>query len=173
MGIRRVSDLSRAKWLGISWQTITLAAATIIGLIGIYYFPMGLSDSQRVILDIVKETLPPFFAILVICAILAATTNVMAAQILVVASNLSEDFYKKIFRKTATSSELLWVSRASVIFISIVAFVIADFNISTIYELVLYSWSAWEHPLDRFFSFPSIDSRSTVMAPSWAFLSAE
>ena len=36
--------------------------------------------------------------------ILAATTNVMAAQILVVASNLSEDLYKKIFQRTASSS---------------------------------------------------------------------
>ena len=141
MGIRCVSEMAKAKWLGISWQVITLTAATLIGLIGIYFFPTGLDDSQRVILNIVKETLPSFFAVLVLCAILAATTNVMAAQILVVASNLSEDFYKKIFRRSATAPELLWVSRSSVVLIGIIAFVIAYFKISTIYELVLYSWT--------------------------------
>jgi len=141
MGIRQVSDMYKAKYVGISWQAIALTAATLVGLIGIYTFPNGLVDTQQVILNIVKTTLAPFFAGLVLCAILAATTNVMAAQILVVASNLSEDFYKKLFRKDATPQQLLFVSRLSVILISLVAFIIAFFKISTIYELVLYSWS--------------------------------
>ena len=100
-----------------------------------------LPNPEQVILSIVKSTLAPLFAGLVLCAILAATTNVMAAQILVVASNLSEDFYKRIFRKHATSAELLWMSRISVVLIAILAFGIAFFKISTIYRLVLYSWS--------------------------------
>ena len=92
-------------------------------------------------LNIVKQTLPAFFAGLVLCAVLAATTNVMAAQILVVASNLSEDFYKRLFRRKASPQELLWVSRFSVVLISLVAFMVAFFKISSIYQLVLYSWS--------------------------------
>ena len=141
MGIRHVSEMNKAKWLGISWQFTALTAATLVGLIGIYFFPSGLDDPQRVILNIVQTTLPAFFAVLVLCAILAASTNVMAAQILVVASNLSEDFYKRILRKEATPSELLRVSRISVLIIAVIAFVIAYFKISTIYRLVLYSWS--------------------------------
>lgn len=141
MGIRKVEDMSKAKYVGISWQAIALGAATLVGLLGVYVFPQGLSDPEHVILNIVKTTLSPFFAGLVLCAVLAATTNVMAAQILVVASNLSEDLYKRLFRKHASPNELLWISRASVIFISLVGFVIAYFKISSIYRLVLYSWS--------------------------------
>lgn len=141
MGIRQVSDMNKAKYLGMSWQILALSAATITGLLGVYFFPEGLSDPQQVILSIVKTTLAPFFAGLVLCAILAATTNVMAAQILVVASNLSEDFYKKLFNKHATPQELLLVSRLSVVLVALVAFLIAFFKISTIYKLVLYSWS--------------------------------
>lgn len=141
MGIRRVSDMYKAKYLGISWQIIALTGATLIGLVGIYYFPEGLKDPERVILQIVKGTLPAFFAGLVLCAILAATTNVMAAQILVVASNLSEDFYKRLVRRSASTKELLFVSRASVLLISLVGFFIAYFKITTIYQLVLYSWA--------------------------------
>lgn len=141
MGIRRVSEMSKAKWLGISWQTIALSAATVIGLIGIYLFPEGLSEPEKVIIQIVEKTLPLAFSGMVLCAILAATTNVMAAQTLVVASNLSEDFYKKIFRKTATPKELLWVSRISVLCIAVIAYGIAYFKISSIYQLVLYSWA--------------------------------
>jgi SSS family solute:Na+ symporter len=141
MGIRKVEEMSKAKYLGISWQAIALVSATAVGLLGIYVFPQGLAEPEQVILSIVKTTLAPFFAGLVLCAILAATTNVMAAQILVVASNLSEDFYKRVFRRHATSTELLWVSRCSVILISLVGFTIAFFKVSTIYQLVLYSWS--------------------------------
>ena len=61
MGIRRVSEMSKAKWLGISWQSIALTAATLIGLIGIYFFPKGMDDPEKVILNIVQVTLPLFF----------------------------------------------------------------------------------------------------------------
>lgn len=141
MGIRRVSDMSKAKYLGISWQTIALISATFIGLIGIYMFPNGRNHPESVILDIVKTALAPFFSILALCAILAATTNVMAAQILVVASNLSEDFYKRLIRRGASSTELLWVSRSSVLCVATLAFVVAFFKVSSLYNLVLYSWS--------------------------------
>ncbi len=141
MGISRVSEMHKAKWLGISWQSIALLSATWIGLVGVYMFPQGLKESQELILDIVKTTFPPFFAGLVLCAILAATTNVMAAQILVVASNLAEDIYKRLFRATATPVELLWITRGGVVFISLVGFIIAYFKITTIFQLVLYAWS--------------------------------
>lgn len=141
MGIRQVSEISKAKWLGMSWQVIALFSATWIGLIGVYLFPEGLKEPQELILDIVKGTFPAFFSGLVLCAILAATTNVMAAQILVVASNLSEDLYKRVFRKQASQTEQLWVTRISVVFISLIGFWIAYLKITTIFQLVLYSWS--------------------------------
>ncbi len=140
MGIKKVSEMSKAKYLGVSWQTIALLSATFIGLIGIFMFPES-HNPEHVVLDIVKTALLPFFAVLVLCAILAATTNVMAAQILVVASNLSEDFYKCLVRRQASSRELLWVSRTSVICVGVAALIIAFFKISSIYQLVLYSWS--------------------------------
>ncbi len=141
MGIQHVKDMGKAKWLGISWQSIALLSATLIGLIGVYVFPDGLAEPQEVILDIVKITFPAFFAGLVLCAVLAATTNVMAAQILVVASSLAEDIYKRLFRKTASAKELLWVTRASVILVALTGFIIAAFKIATILKLVLYAWS--------------------------------
>ncbi|HSX38758.1 MAG TPA: sodium/proline symporter [Chlamydiales bacterium] len=141
MGIRRVSDIGKAKWLGISWQSVALLSATWIGLIGIYMLPQESKESQQVILDIVKSSFAPFFAGLVLCAILAATTNVMAAQILVVASNMAEDLYKRLFRKEASSLELLWVTRASILLIALFGFAIASFKFTTIFQLVLYAWS--------------------------------
>ncbi len=141
MGIQKTSEMWKAKYLGISWLIVTLSAATFVGLIGIALFQEGLADPQQVILSIVQSTLAPLFAGLTFCAILAATTNVMAAHILIVASNLSEDFYKRLFHKNASSQEILWVSRLSVILVGLASAAIAYFKPSTIYHLVLYAWS--------------------------------
>ncbi|NGX32961.1 MAG: hypothetical protein K1060chlam4_01018, partial [Candidatus Anoxychlamydiales bacterium] len=141
MGIKNVKDMPKAKWVGISWQALALGGATLLGIIGIYIFPNGLQNPELISLDLVKTTMLPFFSALILCAILAATTNVMAAQILVVASSLGEDFYKGLFKKNATHRQTLIASRLSVIFVAVIAYVIAYFKISTIYKLVLYAWS--------------------------------
>lgn len=141
MGIKDVAQMPKAKYVGISWQTLALGGATLLGIIGIYIFPHGLANPQLVVLEIVKTALVPFFAALTVCAILAATTNFMAAQILVVASSIAEDFYKGLFKRTATHTQTLLASRMSVIGVAIFSYIIAYFKISTIYKLVLYSWS--------------------------------
>lgn len=141
MGIKKVSDMSKAKYVGISWQALAMIGATLIGLIGIYLFPGGLANSEIVTLEIVKKSLSPFFAGLVLCAILAATTNVMAAQILVLASSLSEDIYKRFINTRASHGRVLKLSRFFVIAVAIVGYFIAFFMDTTIYNLVRYSWS--------------------------------
>ena len=77
----------------------------------------------------------------ILCAILGATTNVLAAQLLVVASSIAEDLYKGLFKRSASHLETLWASRISVIAVALIAYLVAYFKISTIYNLVLYSWS--------------------------------
>lgn len=141
MGIAEVGQMGKAKILGMSWQVLTLGAATVIGLIGIYAFPAGLNDPQQVILALVRTLFSPFVAGLVLCAIVAATTNVMAAHLLIVASNLSEDLYKRWWGKGAPARELLFVSRIAVVCVACIGLFIALLKISSVYQVVLYSWS--------------------------------
>jgi len=141
MGIKHVSEMHKAKYLGISWQMLTLFGATLFGLIGVVLFPNGIANQELITLNIVHTYLPAFIGGLVLCAILAATTNVIAAQILVVASSVAEDLYKRLFNKNASHKKILFVSRTGVIGAAIVSFIIAFFKPSSIYHLVLYSWS--------------------------------
>ncbi len=151
MGIKNVSDMAKSKYVGISWQILALGGATLVGLIGIYLFQPGMVmpdgtvlsafKPEEVIIETAKLHLPGIVSSLVLCAVLAATTNVMAAQILVVASSLSEDFYKTLVNKEASGKTLLRVSRISVVLISLIAFFIASLKTATIYGLVLYAWS--------------------------------
>ena len=141
MGIRNADEIYKSKYIGMSWMVIALSAATCVGLVGIAYFQGGLQDSEHVFIEMVKESFHPFFIGLILCAVLAATINAMSSQVLVLSSSLTEDFYKRIVKKNASSAELLIVSRVGVIIVALVAFFIAYAKLSSIYSLVLYAWS--------------------------------
>jgi SSS family solute:Na+ symporter len=141
MGIHNVSEMHKSKNIGIAWLVVTLFAATFIGLIGIAYFREPLADSELGFVNMVKDLFSPFIASFVLCAILAAVVSVMDAQILVLTSHITEDFYKKIFRKNAQHQELIMVARVGILAASFLAFVIAFFQISSIYKLVFFAWT--------------------------------
>lgn len=142
MGIKNVSDMSKSKYVGMTWMTLALSAATLVGLVGVAYFSTHkLANPEQVFIVMVRETFHPLLVGFFLCAVIAAIINTMGSQILVLASSLTEDLYKRIFRKNATSRELLVVSRLGVVFACACALLISVGKVSTINELVLYAWS--------------------------------
>jgi len=141
MGIRQVTEIHKSKWIGMTWMLLSLFAATLVGLVSIAYFSAGMSQPEQVFIEMVRESFPSFIVGFLLCAILAATINAMSSQVLILSSNITEDFYKRIFRKSASSQELLIVARVGVVIVTLIAFVIAFAKLSTIYSLVLYAWS--------------------------------
>ena len=99
MGIKKVSHIKKSMFVGMSWQVIALGSATIIGLIAIPYFTQGISNPELVFVEMVKDTFPPLIMALILCGVLGATISTMDSQILVLASSLTEDFYKRIFHQ--------------------------------------------------------------------------
>ncbi len=141
MGIEDVKKMPKSKWIGITWQTISLSAATFVGIVALtFYQTAPLRDNQLVFIDMALYLFNPFIATFILCAILGATITCMDSQILVLSSNLTEDFYKRIIRKDASSKELLIVSRISIIIIAIISYAIACTTSSSIYSLVSYAW---------------------------------
>lgn len=141
MGIKDPKEMYKSKYFGISWQFLALLAATLVGLAGIGYFKGGITNPELIFVTMTKNLFPAFVAGLVLCAILAASISTMETQILVQASILSEDVYKRFFRRKATSPELLWISRLCVLLCAFLSFMIAFYKVSSVYSLVLYSWS--------------------------------
>lgn len=141
MGIRHVHEIVKSKYIGMSWMLLALVAATGVGLVGIAYFQGSSIDPEHVFIEMVRRSFSPFLVGLILCAVLAATINAMSSQVLVLSSSLTEDIYKRIFRKDASSKELLLVSRGGILAVAILAFLIAYGKFSTIYSLVLYAWS--------------------------------
>lgn len=141
MGIRKTSEMKKAMYVGMSWQIITISCATLIGLVGIAYYPEALENPQLVFVSMVNELFTPMFAAFILCAIFAATISTMDSQILVLISSFAEDFYKRVFHKNASSKTILFVSRASIFIVAFLAYAIAFTKFSTIFSLVSYAWS--------------------------------
>jgi len=141
MGIKDPSKLRKSMVVGITWQTLALGAAALIGVIAVSYFSGRVVNPELIFVTMVKETFPPIITAFVLCAVLAAILSTMDSQILILASTLTEDFYKRIFRKNAGSKELLWVSRLFVLLAAALAYIIALMRLETIYGLVFYAWA--------------------------------
>lgn len=141
LGIKDVKQMSKAKILGMSWQFGALFGAVAVGLVGIAYFPEGLQNNELVFVEMVKTLFHPLPAGFILCAIVAANISTMDSQILVCATVIVEDIYKRLFRRTTGSIELLKMSRFSVVLVGLVAFVLAASKSATVSKTVFYAWS--------------------------------
>jgi len=141
MGIRKAEELTKSKYVGMTWMVITLTAATFVGLVGIAYFHDQLAKPELVFVEMVKSLFHPLIGGFILCGIIAASISTMDSQILVCSSVLSEDFYKHIVRKNASPLELLRVTRGAVIVVALLALFIAFRKSATVMDSVSYAWS--------------------------------
>jgi sodium/proline symporter len=140
MGISDVKEMHKSKYIGITWQIIVLSAATAVGLIGMAYFADGLANKELIFIEMVKDIFPPIIAGFMLCAILAAAISTIDAQVLVLVSVLTEDFYKNVYHQGATTKQLFWFYRASILVVCAISYIIALPGAATIQALVKYAW---------------------------------
>ncbi|RKD30095.1 sodium/proline symporter PutP [Thermohalobacter berrensis] len=145
MAISSSKQIKKARMIAMIWVVISLGAAVIIGMVGRVYLPQTLKGtaSETVFMLMVNETFPALIAGILLAAILAAIMSTADSQLLVTASAITEDFYKSLIRKNAGEKELVWVSRFTVILVSIVAFILALNPNSSVLELVAYAWAGF------------------------------
>lgn len=167
MGIKHTAEIKKSQYIGMSWMVISLGAATLVGLVGIPFFMQGLSNPEMLFIQLVQNSFHPFLIGLILCAIFAASINVMSSQILVLCSTCTEDIYKKIFRPQSSPKEQVLVSRISILIISAIALFIAYYRISSVYALVLYAWSGLGASFGPLLVF-SLYSKKTDIRIAWA-----
>ncbi|TVR94632.1 MAG: sodium/proline symporter PutP [Wenzhouxiangellaceae bacterium] len=143
MGIRAASDLTRARRIAMTWVTICLLAALLVGMAGLGSLDETLTggDTETVFIRLVELLFHPVIAGICLAAILAAIMSTADSQLLVASSVVSEDFYKGWLRPDAGQGELVWVGRAAVIAIALIAFSLAMDPDSLVLELVAHAWA--------------------------------
>ncbi|MFC1842818.1 sodium/proline symporter [Candidatus Dependentiae bacterium] len=138
MGIKDPKKIKYAKALSFTWQTVSLFASALIGLISLVYFHNG---DETIFIQLTKLLFPPLIAGIILCAIIAATLSTLDSYILTAGSAIAQDVYKKIINKDASSNKIVLVSRIFSFLIPAIALVIALEKNQTIYSLIKYSWS--------------------------------
>lgn len=141
MGIRHVDQMNKSRNIGMTWMTLALLGATAVGVVAIAYFPNGLDKPETVFIYMVKQTLHPIVASLILCAIIAATINVMSSQLLVLSTTLSEDLLVGVWKKYFPNKSALTLTRLCVLAGSLTAYLIAFEKVSSVFSLVEYAWS--------------------------------
>jgi sodium/proline symporter len=150
MAASSVKAIPRARRIGMTWMILCLAGAVAVGFLGIAYFadhpdqagPVS-ENGERVFMELVKILFNPWFAGVVLSGVLAAVMSTLSAQLLVSSSALTQDFYKAFLRTRASERELVWVGRAMVLLIALIAIGIAYNPDSRVLGLVAYAWAGF------------------------------
>ena len=146
MSINNPQNLSKAKWVGLSWQFLVLSGAVLVGLVGKIMFVQTLHSPELVFIVMVKTMFAPFLAGIILCSVLAATVSTINIQSLICASLITQDLYFPLFNRTSSAQTQLLFTRLAIFIIPIFSLFIA-WNINytqdpqAIMNLVLYAWS--------------------------------
>jgi len=143
---RSNKDLTTARRIAVIWTALSMVGAMLVGLVGLVYVTnsgVSVDDGEKIFMLLVNSLFHPVIAGILLAAILAAVMSTADSQLLVSSSALAEDFYKQVFKKDASSEEIVMVGRVAVIGISIVALVLAMTPDSSVLGLVSYAWAGF------------------------------
>ncbi len=144
MGIRSTKDIPKARLIGMSWMVISLFGAILVGFSGIAFFADApLENSETVFIMFSQILFNPWVAGFLLAAILSAIMSTVDSQLLVSSSALAQDFYKAIFRKSASQKEEMIVGRIAVLGIALLAVLLGYDRDSKVLELVSYAWAGF------------------------------
>ena len=97
-------------------------------------------ESVGLLLEGFARTLQ-WIAVIMICGAIAAMMSTADSQLLMSASAVSEDVYRRLLRPRAGDRELLAVGRWATLAVGVVGFVLAWRGTDFVYSLVLYAWA--------------------------------
>ena len=145
MAIRDAKQLKKSRIVATVWVVISLFAAVCIGLVGASLYPELLSaaDSETIFIEMSTKLLPAVFAGIMMSGIMAATMSTSDSQLLITSSAVSTNLFKGLIKKNATDKQVMWVSRITIIAVTVIAAIIALDKDSSIFGLVSYAWAGF------------------------------
>ncbi|QDF67539.1 sodium/proline symporter PutP [Shewanella sp. SNU WT4] len=143
MAIEDHKAIPLSRNIAMIWMALALIGALAVGISGHIYFSNTLASPETVFIQLVQVAFNPWVAGLLIAAIMSAIMSTIDSQLLVCSSVITEDFYLKWLRPKASDKELLWVGRAGVLVIAIIATVLALDPKASVLELVSYAWAGF------------------------------
>lgn len=163
MALRSPKDVPVARFIGTTWMILGLYGSIFIGLVGLAFISTQdvsilskfgidvitengiqfLDDPEKIFIAFSQILFHPLVSGILLAAILSAIMSTIDSQLLVSSSAVAEDFYKAIFRRSASDKELVWVGRIATLIIALIAAIIAMNPESSVLELVSYAWAGF------------------------------
>lgn len=143
--IGSVADVGRARSIAVSWVTLALTGAVLVGLAGVLVLdpPLAADDREKVFIELVNLLFHPVIAGICLAAILAAIMSTADSQLLVSSSAFTEDLYRTLVRRAAGPRELVAIGRGSVVILAGLAFLMALDPETMVLDLVGYAWAGF------------------------------
>ena len=159
MSIDSPAEVKGSRRIAMTWVTISLAAAVVIGLVfHVYLARRGLTleqvggDGEKCFMVMINGIFNGGFlsricAGVLLSSIMAAIMSTADSQLLVSASSFSNDFYRVVLRKEASNRELIVVSRVAVGTVALVAALMAMNTQSDFFKVVMkmvsFAWAGF------------------------------
>ncbi|MEG0068395.1 sodium/proline symporter PutP [Cetobacterium sp.] len=145
MSIKDVKELKKSRRIAMIWVIISLIGAISVGLLGIPMFATASSlggDAEKIFIFMIKKLFNPWLVGVMLAAVLSAIMSTIDSQLLVSSTTLTEDFYRYI-KKDASDKEIMWIGRACIIVIALLALLFALNQNSKVLSLVAYAWGGF------------------------------
>ncbi|MDO4622592.1 MAG: sodium/proline symporter [Eubacteriales bacterium] len=146
MSIEKPSMIKKSAVVAIIWVVLSIGGACLVA----YYARMIVAEElltqglqKTVFIVMARRFFPPAIAGFLLAAIMAASVSTADSQLLVASSSFTSDLYKPLIRKNAGDKEVLWMGRATVVVIAIIAYMIASSNGSGAQAIMNMVENAW------------------------------
>lgn len=148
MAIKDTKSVKKSAIIAVVWVLISLTAAVLIGIVGRAYLDsqgvvLASSQMELIFITTVKKLFPSFLGGIFLSAVLASIMSTADSQLLVTASAVVNDFYTIIVKKESSEKKLMWISRISVIIISVIACILALNPNDSIMGIVSNAWAGF------------------------------
>lgn len=149
MAVKNEKEMTKSKAVAISWVTLSLVFACVIGVVGRAFMNFDAikeAGEERIFIEMITRVFTEdihasFIAGVFLCGILAAIMSTADSQLLVSASAMAEDIYKGVIKKDASDKKVMMISRIAIVVIAVVAYVIAIDPDSSVMKLVSDAWA--------------------------------
>ena len=144
MAMKSAAEMPVARAVGMWWMIISLYGATISGFVAVAYFQAApLDNPETAFISLARVLFNPWLSGVFLAAVLAAIMSTADSQLIVSTSALTEDYYRSFLRQDAGDRELVWIGRAGVIVIALLAALIASDPHSRVLDIVAYAWAGF------------------------------
>ena len=144
MAMTSPAEMPVARAVGMGWMIVSLYGAMLSGFVAVAYFqPVPLDNPETAFISLARTLFNPWLAGIFLAAVLAAIMSTADSQLIVSTSALTEDLYRPFVRPTASQRELIWLGRAGIVIIALLALWIARDPESRVLDIVAYAWAGF------------------------------